>query len=107
MTTRMHLYLYICVLLRAHTNLIKPKASLRTFHPFSFNLNNLHLTYSILLNIMCVCVVPCRRGELQDPYKEFMIFEDVSVSKVRFNMTSSALKITEIYFNAFSIHSSD
>ena len=54
-TTRMHLYLYICVLLRAHTNLIKPKASLRTFHPFSFNLNNLHLTYSIYW-ISCVCV---------------------------------------------------
>ena len=26
------------------------------------------------------------RGELQDPYKEFMIFEDVSVSKVCLHM---------------------
>jgi hypothetical protein len=38
------------------------------------------LIYSAQYHVRLCCDT---RGELQDPYKEFMIFEDVSVSKVR------------------------
>lgn len=50
-----------------------------------FYIHSMTFICSFLLSF-CTTLFACMwcdtRGELQDPYKEFMIFEDVSVSKV-------------------------